>query len=77
MTLEDLLPPGTLDELEAQVPKPGPGKTTLARCPQCGAVIEPAPSNPFRPFCSRRCRLLDLQAWLSGSRGLPVRAEQS
>ncbi len=22
--------------------------------------------NPYRPFCSRRCKLLDLDNWLSG-----------
>jgi endogenous inhibitor of DNA gyrase (YacG/DUF329 family) len=28
--------------------------------------------NPFRPFCSERCKLLDLGHWLSGSYGVPV-----
>ena len=33
-------------------------------CPTCG---EPAAweENPNRPFCSERCRLLDLSAWTS------------
>jgi endogenous inhibitor of DNA gyrase (YacG/DUF329 family) len=26
-----------------------------------------APSNPYRPFCSRRCREADLGAWASES----------
>jgi endogenous inhibitor of DNA gyrase (YacG/DUF329 family) len=26
---------------------------------------------PFRPFCSERCRLIDLGAWLSGQRSIP------
>jgi len=41
-----------------------------ARCPECGRPTEVAPSNPWRPFCSERCRLLDLGAWLDGSRAI-------
>jgi endogenous inhibitor of DNA gyrase (YacG/DUF329 family) len=26
---------------------------------------------PYRPFCSERCRLIDLGAWLSEQRGIP------
>lgn len=33
------------------------------RCPQCGTYIEYRPENPFRPFCSDRCKLIDLGAW--------------
>lgn len=33
------------------------------RCPHCGGPSLYAPSNPFRPFCSRRCKLQDLGAW--------------
>lgn len=31
------------------------------RCPTCGVVYEAQPLAP--PFCSDRCRLLDLGAW--------------
>ena len=31
-------------------------------CPQCGASIEWNPENRFRPFCSERCKLIDLGA---------------
>ena len=33
--------------------------------PQCGEPTEFAPSNRYRPFCSERCRLIDLGAWAS------------
>lgn len=35
------------------------------RCPTCKreTVWE---GNPFRPFCSERCRWIDLDNWLSG-----------
>ena len=31
--------------------------------------------NPFRPFCSERCKLIDLGAWASGEYKLPVKPE--
>jgi uncharacterized protein len=34
-------------------------------CPRCGVSTLFAPDNPFRPFCSRRCKLIDIGAWAS------------
>lgn len=31
-------------------------------CPKCRKAAR-WPDNPFRPFCSERCKLLDLGAW--------------
>ena len=36
----------------------------LRRCPQCNAAIDREDNNPFRPFCSRRCKMIDLGNWL-------------
>jgi endogenous inhibitor of DNA gyrase (YacG/DUF329 family) len=36
-----------------------------AHCPICRREIK-AEGNPFRPFCSERCKLIDLDHWLSG-----------
>ena len=33
------------------------------RCPQCASFTEYRPENPYRPFCSERCKLIDLGAW--------------
>jgi endogenous inhibitor of DNA gyrase (YacG/DUF329 family) len=33
------------------------------RCPTCRGETLLAPANPWRPFCSERCKLLDLAAW--------------
>jgi len=27
--------------------------------------------NPFRPFCSERCKMLDLSSWISGEYRIP------
>jgi endogenous inhibitor of DNA gyrase (YacG/DUF329 family) len=37
------------------------------RCPQCGGDSVYGPSNPYRPFCSDRCKGIDLGAWASES----------
>lgn len=40
-------------------------------CPTCKCPVEWSQSRPYRPFCSRRCKLIDLGAWLDGSRRIP------
>ena len=44
-----------------------PVKAHIVRCPQCGGDSVYAPSNPYRPFCSERCKNIDLGAWASES----------
>ena len=41
-------------------------------CPICGKLAE----EQFRPFCSRRCREVDLNRWLSGVYVVPVTADE-
>jgi endogenous inhibitor of DNA gyrase (YacG/DUF329 family) len=41
-------------------------------CPQCGARVEWTPASTFRPFCSQRCKLIDLGAWASESYRVPL-----
>jgi len=37
----------------------------IVPCPHCGGDSVYAPSNAFRPFCSERCKHMDLGAWAS------------
>ena len=39
-------------------------------CPHCGKS-HPWQGNPFRPFCSERCKLIDLGAWLEEKHAIP------
>jgi len=39
------------------------------KCPTCGREIEWATAQS-RPFCSERCRLIDLGAWFSEQRAI-------
>ncbi|MBE2245072.1 MAG: DNA gyrase inhibitor YacG [Burkholderiaceae bacterium] len=37
----------------------------IVRCPRCGGRSVYAASNPYRPFCSERCKAADFGAWAS------------
>ena len=37
----------------------------LAKCPTCKRMVEWNTANTYRPFCSERCKLIDLGAWFS------------
>jgi len=41
------------------------------RCPTCKKLFEPVPDAPFTPFCSKRCRLIDLGDWLNEKHRIP------
>ena len=45
-------------------------------CPRCGAQVAWAPENPFRPFCSERCRMVDLGAWATEQYRVPTDPER-
>ena len=47
-------------------------KSRLVNCPQCGKPVAWSTGNPYRPFCSERCRLIDLGQWASESYRIPV-----
>jgi hypothetical protein len=48
-----------------------PPRIRQVACPQCGTAVDWTPSSRFRPFCSRRCRLIDLGAWASEDYRVP------
>ena len=43
----------------------------IVRCPACSGDSVYATSNPYRPFCSERCKNMDLGAWASESFRVP------
>jgi endogenous inhibitor of DNA gyrase (YacG/DUF329 family) len=47
------------------------------RCPTCQRAIQWSEQFPYRPFCSDRCRLIDLGAWLSGKHAIADDAAQA
>ncbi|CCM74376.1 DNA gyrase inhibitor YacG [Rhizobium mesoamericanum] len=56
--------------------KPAPKVEPLRKtrpCPECG---KPSQREHY-PFCSNRCRELDLSRWLSGSYAIPVAGDEA
>jgi uncharacterized protein len=47
------------------------------RCPTCQRAIQWSDQFPYRPFCSDRCRLIDLGAWLSEKHAIPDDAPEA
>jgi endogenous inhibitor of DNA gyrase (YacG/DUF329 family) len=41
-------------------------------CPRCGVQVTWRPESRYRPFCSKRCRVLDLGAWAMEKYRVPV-----
>ncbi len=38
-------------------------KTLTVKCPNCHKAVEWHEHEPFKPFCSERCKLIDLGDW--------------
>jgi endogenous inhibitor of DNA gyrase (YacG/DUF329 family) len=45
-------------------------KSSKIKCPICKKETQ-WDDNPFRPFCSERCRLIDLGKWASEDYRIP------
>jgi uncharacterized protein len=50
-----------------------PLKTRIVPCPSCGGDSVYSNTNAYRPFCSERCKGIDLGAW--ASEGFKLAAE--
>lgn len=44
----------------------------IGNCPQCRKRTRLDDSNPWRPFCSQRCKLIDLGDWLNERYSIPA-----
>jgi len=48
------------------------------KCPSCKGPVAPRVDNAYFPFCSQRCKAVDLAKWFTGSYavpGAPVRSD--
>ena len=55
-----------------QLVKPKLVKPRLVTCPQCKKQSEYSVNNAFRPFCSERCKMIDLGDWANENYKIPV-----
>ncbi|UTH72267.1 DNA gyrase inhibitor YacG [Chromobacterium sp. IIBBL 290-4] len=53
-----------------------PDSVRIVPCPTCRAEVRWEPQSRYRPFCSERCRLIDLGQWADESYRVPA-AEES
>ena len=44
----------------------------FVKCPTCKKDVEWTSTSRYRPFCSERCRLIDLGEWASESHSIPA-----
>ena len=44
----------------------------IVKCPTCKEPVEWTPTSQYRPFCSERCRLIDLGQWATEAYSVPV-----
>lgn len=50
---------------------------TVVSCPTCGKPVVWGESSPFRPFCSKRCQLIDLGEWAAEEKRIASSSDQS
>jgi uncharacterized protein len=43
----------------------------VVKCPTCRRPVEWSEESVYRPFCSDRCRLIDLGAWFGEQHKIP------
>ena len=43
----------------------------IVKCPTCKRPVEWTEASVYRPFCSDRCRLIDLGGWLTEQHAIP------
>lgn len=47
-------------------------KYKIVSCPTCAKPVQWRPENAFRPFCSERCKLIDLGEWANEGYKVPA-----
>ncbi|MBL6985480.1 MAG: DNA gyrase inhibitor YacG [Methylobacter sp.] len=48
-----------------------PNKTLIVKCPNCGCSVPWTPEQVSKPFCSERCKLIDLGEWAMEEKRIP------
>lgn len=49
--------------------------TRSVNCPTCQKPVVWSAESKFKPFCSERCKLIDLGDWASEKHAIPVKPE--
>ncbi|NKF52254.1 DNA gyrase inhibitor YacG [Shewanella sp. WXL01] len=46
---------------------------TTVNCPICKTPVVWEPQSKFKPFCSERCKMIDLGDWADEKHAIPVK----
>ncbi|MCT4700962.1 DNA gyrase inhibitor YacG [Enterobacteriaceae bacterium H20N1] len=52
-------------------------ESTVVNCPGCGKAVIWNETSPYRPFCSKRCQLIDLGEWAAEEKRIPSSSDLS
>jgi endogenous inhibitor of DNA gyrase (YacG/DUF329 family) len=50
---------------------PASNKPLIVKCPNCGGAVPWIPEQTSKPFCSERCKLIDLGEWAAEEKRIP------
>ena len=60
-----------IEDEENLVLKKNDSKKLVVDCPNCGAPVAWDSASRFRPFCSERCKLIELGKWADEAYNIP------
>lgn len=49
----------------------------MVKCPTCHTAVVWNANSPYRPFCSKRCQLIDLGEWAAEEKRIPSQGESN
>lgn len=47
----------------------------IVKCPTCQAKVVWNENSPYRPFCCKRCQLIDLGEWADEEKRIPSQGD--
>jgi uncharacterized protein len=53
-----------------------PAKPPVVACPICGVAVSWTAENRWKPFCSERCKLIDLGQWATEKYRVPAKEQE-
>ena len=53
-----------------------PANPPVVACPTCGVAVDWTPGNRWKPFCSERCKLIDLGQWATEKYRVPAEEQE-
>jgi uncharacterized protein len=48
-----------------------PAKPIIIKCPTCSRQVKWTSEETYKPFCSERCKLIDLGEWVMEEKRIP------